>query len=124
MAGGQSQADGGAEVEDVEREAVEAEGEAEALDHVGEGVEAVREAVGCGAVAAAEARVVGGYQAVAGAERVEQPGVLVRGGGEAVQQQEDGGVGRAGLAVEDAQTVDVGVAVVDVWDRQLAHANH
>ncbi len=124
MAGGEPQADGGAEVEDVEGEAVEAEGQAEALDDVGQGVEAVAEVLGCGAFAVAEAGVVGGDQPVAGAERVEEPPELVGGGRESVQQQEHGGVGRSGLPVEDAQAVDIDVAVMDVRDRQLAHANH
>jgi len=118
---GEAEADRGAEVEHVHHEPGEADPVGEAVDHVGEPVEGEGEAVG--RLGVAEARVVGGDDAVAVAEHVDETAELVRGGREAVQEQQHGRVRpvRHGFAVEDAHAVDLDVAVDGAGERRNRH---
>ena len=91
----------------VEPERVEARLDEQALDDLGEPVERVLEVVGH--VGVAEARVVGREHVEAVGERRDQVAELVRGGGEAAEQQQLGVRRVAGLAVEDGEPVDLDV---------------
>ncbi|MEH0934589.1 hypothetical protein V6U80_05445 [Micromonospora sp. CPCC 205543] len=118
---GEPEADRRSEVEDVHHEPPQSELLDEALGDVGEPVEGVGEAVR--GLRVAEAGVVRSDQPVSGAEGVDEAAKLVRGRGKAVQEQQDRRVGALGerLAVEDADAVDVDVAVGGAADRGDGH---
>jgi hypothetical protein len=82
------------------------------LGQISQGVERVVELVGAGGVGQAEAEVVRGDHVVAVGQQRDQVAEHERAGREAVQQQEDGCVGRACLAVEQGAAVDGCVAVI------------
>jgi hypothetical protein len=82
------------------------------IDVVGEVVERVFELVDARHVRVAEAGVVGGDDVVAVGQRRDQVSVLVRAGRCAVQQDHGGSGRRAGLAVEDPATADLGEAMM------------
>ena len=73
----------------------------------GQVVEAVVEVLQSRLVAVAEAGVVRRHHVVPVGQRRNQVAEHVRRGREAVQQQDGRGVGRAGLAVEDLDAIDL-----------------
>ena len=79
----------------------------ELLDHLGQMVEGVVELVHGGHRAVAVAGVVRGHQMELVGQGRDQVAEHVRTGGEAVEQEDDGGVLRPRLAVENIQAVDL-----------------
>jgi len=111
MTGDDAVADRPAVVLHVEPERVEAGLFEQALDDLREPVECVLEVLGH--VGVAEAWIVRGEDVEAVGERRDQVAELVRGGGEAAEQQQLGIRRIAGLPVEDVESVDLGCLVED-----------
>ena len=83
----------------------------QALDDLREPIEGVLEVVRH--VGVAEARIVGRENVEAIGERRDQVAELVRGGGEAAEQEQLRARRIAGLTVEDVQSLDLGRPVAD-----------
>ncbi len=113
MTHGEPESGGGAVVEDVQRVACQSHGLDEAFDHPGKTIEAVIEGLAPGRRRVAEAREIGGDDAVAIGQEWDQIAEHVRGGREAVQQEEDRRIARTRLPVEDADIADLLGAVAD-----------
>ncbi len=106
MLDGEADADRPAVILHVEHVGGEAELVGEAFDHVGEVGEAVVERIDRRRAGIAEAGIVRRDHVILGGEIGDQVAKHVRGGGEAVQQQDGRRVRRAGLAIEDVEAVD------------------
>nr|GEU28643.1 serine racemase [Tanacetum cinerariifolium] len=113
MGGGQAVADGRAVILHVQRVTVDAQRGREPVDGVRQVVEAVGVAVHRRHIALAVAGVVGRDHVVAVRQQRDQVAEHLRRRGEAVQQQQGGGMLRSRFAVKDVHAVDVDGAVAD-----------
>ena len=110
------EARGRAVVEDVEREAVEADELAETFHHPGQVVERIGELIPGRHRRASEAGQVGRDDMQAVGQAGNEVAEHVARAGEAVEQQQRGRLGIPGFAVEDIEPVD--------GDRAIANGNH
>jgi hypothetical protein len=108
---GEAESGGSAVVEDVERIAGEAKRLGELVDGVRERVKGVLVPALAGNLREAKAGQVGGDDVIAIGQAGDEIAVLERGGGEPVEQKDDGSVDGAGFAIEDANSV--GIDAVD-----------
>lgn len=101
----EAQPNGCAVVEDVDGELGDVEDVKEGANAGGEVGEGVFVGLGCWNFGETETGQVGCDDAVLFAEEGDEVAILVRGGGEAVEKEEDRCVGGTGGAVEDVEAV-------------------